>query len=1232
MLHLATALLLALAPLQPIRAAQSGADGARVASGSDAATAPALTAELLVGHPGLFGGRYDAVRSDWLAALAADPRSPLAQQAVASLLDLEGLCPEPIPLATLRELRDAVVDGRARDLLAQLEQDAVWRTTFSKSPARLRPRTDLDEVSDWFVVGPLGPLDRYEPLWGPQPNDGPARTWRTAYPTDFGTEVEWKHVAAREGTLDPDGHVHPSVGGELYLAAWFECELESATIELYANFPVQVYWNGELALEDLHGGLTEGDDLHTFGVDFAPGPNALVLRCDNGYAGMVRARVLALDGTLAAGEVRSVASIDAVPAAYPDARPHATPPQRIASVGPDGADGFEQALAILEHRHDGTLDEALTVAEPVETGAVGAWLYQRYFALANCVHLPDEVQRRRQMELERRMDELDLAVPELAQNRAFRLLEEDRPGEALEIARELTERHPDVPRFATLEFEALSALDPTGTLELLAVRERLARHEDADTLGRLASRSYARNDRPAALALHERAARLDGRSSAGHANSVLGLLSSGGRSDLERALEWIATWRAADPDARWLDDEEASVRRSLGDTAFYEQHLRSRIADFPFDAGLQAALGDHLLEQGREAEARDAYLAALDLDPSDTALRQTVGELGVPDPAEDFFRAFAVDREAVLAHARDEVTDASTSLALDGRMVFVRPDGSFHVRDHTITTAHDRTGTEMLHESPVADEPHVAQVLDVDGGTYEPIVVEGSWVMPSLDPGDAVELVFDNHVSGTLGVAPQLGRWMFESFEQPYLLSRLVVYLPDGTPGRFELHAFEGTHETKRWETPAGPGTVHVFETRDMLRLPEEPARPANSNLMQWLEYGEDIELAHLTEERRRNLSFTTSLAADVELELRALAQRVAADRPARERARALYDAVADHVLEFAGDGDTTDVWTMRRGRPLGLLAALFELAGVEFEWAVPHPQLPDDLAPVSFDPFVSRDDFGEPLIRLAPASEGVEPTWLLVPEGGRGLPFGRLPQVMAGGRVVVLGADGPRFESLPAPSTDALDETELAIQLADDKSATVTGSVVLRDLQGPALREALSQAEPEQREQWLRQFVAQKVGGIDLESFEFVNLDVRGADLELRFAGTVQRFVRGTRKSPYLKDPVPGWSLARSLGSSDRVWPLNLLVDQSQRVRITIRASDGYALPTEPESAVLDRPGLLYSVRRAPAADGALVIERDVALRGLRVAANDVGTFLAELGAVEELLDAKVELTPAGD
>jgi tetratricopeptide (TPR) repeat protein len=1232
MLHLATALVLALAPLPRVLPAQPGADSARLATDAPTATAPTLTAELLVGHPGLFDGRYDAVRADWLAALAADPTSPLARQTVASLLDVEGLCAAPIPLATLRELRDAVVDGRARDLLAQMEEDAVWRTTFSKSPAQLRPRTDLDEITDWFVIGPIGPLDRYEPLWGPQPKSGPAREWRTAYATDFGTEVHWKHVAAREGTLDPDGHVHPAVGGELYLAAWFECELESATIELYANFPVQVYWNGELALEDLHGGLTEGDDLHTFGVDFAPGPNALVLRCDNGYAGMVRARVLALGGTLASGEVVSSASLDAVPAAYPDARPHATPPQRIASVGPDGAGGFEQALAILEHRHDGTVDEALTVAEPVEAAAIGAWLYQRYFALANCVHLPDEVQRRRQMELERRMDDLDLDVPELAQNRAFRLLEEDRPEEALEIARELTSRHPDVPRFATLEFEALSALDPTGTLELLAVRERLERHEDADTLGRLAGRSYARNDRPAALALHERAARLDGRRSAGHASSVLGLLSSGGRSDLERALEWIATWRAADPDARWLDDEEARVRRSLGDTAFYEQHLRSRIADFPFDAGLHGALGDHLLEQGRDAQARDAYLAALDLDQSDTALRQTLGELGVPDPAEDFFRAFAVDRDAVLAHARDEVTDASTSLALDGRMVFVRPDGSFHVRDHTITTAHDRTGTEMLHESPVVGEPHVAQVLDVDGGTFEPIVVDGSWVMPSLDPGDAVELVFDNHVSGTPGVAPQLGSWMFESFEQPFLLSRLVVFLPDGTPGRFELHEFDGTHEMQRWETPSGPGTVHVFETRDRVRLPEEPARPTNLNLLGWLQYGEDLDLAHLAEEQRRDLSWSTSLAADVELELRALARRVAVDRPQQERARALYDAITEHVLEFSGDGDTTDVWTMRRGRPLGLLAALYELAGVEFEWAVPHPLLPEELAPVSFDPFVSRDDFGEPLIRLAPTSEGAEPTWLLVPEGGRGLPFGRLRQVLAGGRVVVLGATGPRFESLPAPTPEALDETELVIHLADDKSASVSGTMVLRDFQGPALREALAQAEPQQREQWLRQFVAQKVGGIDLESFEFVNLDVRGADLELRFAGTVQRFVRGTRKSPYLEDPVPGWSLGRALGSSDRVWPLELLVDQSQRVRLTIHPSEGYALPTQPEAAVLDRPGLFFSVRRSLTPDGSLVIERDVALRGLRVAANDVGAFLAELTRVEELLDAKVELTAAGD
>lgn len=1193
---------------------------------------PPLTAELLVGHPGLFDGRYDAVRADWLSALASDPTSPLARQTVASLFDVEGLCSKPIPLATLRELRDAVVDGRARGLLALLEEDAVWRSTFSDEPARLRARTDLDEITDWFVLGPIGPLDRVEPLWGPLPTSGPAREWRREYATDFGTQVQWKHVEALVGSLDPDGHVHPFMGGELYLATWFECDLETASIELYADFPLQIFWNGELALEDLRGGLTEGTDLHTFGVDLAPGPNALVVRCDNGYAGAVRARMLAADGTLAPGDVRSVANLDSLPAIYPGARPHATPPPRTAAVGPDGAGGFEQALAILEHRHDGTDDVALTIAEPVQAEALGAWIYQRYFSLASCVHLPDEVQRRKLMELERRMDELDLDIPELAMNRARRLLVEDRPDEALEIASDLAARFPAVPNFAALEFDALATLDPTGTLELLAVRERLARAVDADTLARLAGRVYARNDRAAALELHERAARLDGRASSGHASAVLNLLATGDRDDLERALEWIATWRASDPEARWLDYEEAAVREALGDAAYFEGHLREEVARYPLDAYVQVALAEHLLEQGRDDEARDLFRSALALEPSDTALRQTLAALGVPDPAEDFFQAFAADRDAALARARDEVTDASTSLALDGRMVFVRPDGSFHMRDHTITTAHDRTGTEMLHERPVQGEPRVAQVLDVDGGTFEPIVVEGSWVMPSLDPGDAVELVFDSHVSGAPGVAPALGRWNFESFEQPYLISRLVLFLPDGLPGRVELNAFEGSHTTQRWETPSGPGTVHIFETRDMARLPEEPARPAGPNLVQGLAYGEDLELAHVAEEQRRGISWETSLAADVELELRALARRVAADLPASERARALYDAVADHVLDFSGGADTTDVWTMRRGRPLGLLAALFELAGVEFEWAVPHPLLPDELAPIRVDHFVSWDDFGDPLLRLAPTEDGGSPLWLLVPDGGRGLPFGRLPQMLAGGRVVVLGADGPRFESLPAPTPDALDETVLEIHLADDKSATVSGSVVLRDFQGPALREALSQAEPQQREQWLRQFVAQKVGGIDLQTFEFVDLDVRGADLELRFTGTLPRFVRGSRKSPYLKDPVPGWSLGRALGSSDRVWPLELLVDQSQHVRLTIHPSEGFALQSEPESARLDRPGLFFEVRRTPGPDGSLVIERDVALRGLRVDAADVGAFLAELTGVEELLDAKVELTPADD
>lgn len=1218
-LFLPLALALSFALTAPAARAANPAPNAAVTGDREAA--PALDARLIVGHPGLLDGSFDAVSADLMAALEADPTAPLAHAAVQALFDLNGLRSQPLDLERVRALRDAVVDGRAKDGLARLERLETARRAFGDDAATARGRGDLDEVENWFLLGPLGPLDRIEPLWGPLPDTGPARTFERSVASDFGTQLEWIPAAAEDGWVHVDERIRPATGGELFFATFIDVDIASGVLVLEADFPLQAFWNGELVLDARQRGLTDTASRHEIDVRFTPDEHdALVVRCDNGYSDALRARVLAADGSVYAGTVRSIDHIDAVPSAYPTYRA-ADPVGRRAAPSSDA--GFDTVLDLFIARRDGRYDEALTVPEPTDIEALGAWLYQRYFALTNAIHLPSEVQRRLLVQVEGRLADLGLDVPEIRQWRARRHLEEDRAAEALDAARTLVERHPGVPAFRMLERGALAEVDPTGVLELVAARG--AGPDDADALDRLADWALGRNDFAGALDLYRRAARLDGRPDSGYARSVMDILAGGTDAQQRELFDWIEHYRAGVREADWLKDYEARAHLRLGDAQPLEALLRERLAHAPRSASRHAELGDFLLERGRDDEALAAYREAARLAPDDRALRRVLDTLGERDPAEAFFEAFAVDGSEELAAARALETTASTSLALDVRMDYVRPDGSYRSRIHLVTVAHDRAGTEQLHESSVAGEPRVARVVQSDGSTAEPVAVEGSWVMPTLDPGDAVELVFDENVAGTPGVAPRLPLWRFESFEQPYQRSRLVMFLPENVPGRLELHDFDGTHEEIPWEG----GTVHVLELRESPRLDEEPARPADMNLLTWATYGDDLVLAHVAEEERRSASWAAWLAADVEIELRELARDVAAGLPVEQRPQALYDAVSEHVLDFSGDGDTTDVWTLRRGRPIGLYAALLGLAGVPYEWALPHPLFPERLDPVDVDPFVSYDDFGDWMLRIAPASGATEPTWVLMPAGGRGLPLGRLPSDLAGAQVLVLGSDEHRFERLPRGERPPTSETTIVVHLADDKSARIEGRVILRDVLGPLTREAIGQAEPQQRAPIAQQIASQAISGLELADSEFVDLDVRGADFELRFEGTVDRFVRGTSRSPYCSAVVQPIRFSRAIGSADRTWPFELLTTQSELTTVTIHPSPGYELPANARSARVDEHGLLFDLRWTPNDDGSLTIERRFAIDGVRVAPEDVGRLLVQLAQVEDLDGDRIELEP---
>lgn len=1177
--------------------------------------APVLSGpELLVAHPGLFEGRYSEVREEQLAALEAEPNAAWSYAATRSIVLLEDYCPDGIAPARLEELAGRVTDGRTQFAIKLLLQGEIIRRRFSESPYPAVHDLHADFLDNWFALGPYGQLNEPSPLWGDDDAEAPHHVLRAEYQANSGATLSWRPLTRERNDVGvlPDSELYPAAGGTAFLLASIEANVSEALLEIISPRPLQVFWNGELVHEELRVGLTHSDARMTVPVQVAPGPNRLLLRFENGASSSLGARLLQLDGQLLQNSATSSTSLETA------LRPHSvTDSVSVQAPNVPAADTpFSSCVEMLLALSNNRADAALAIPEPTSAGEVPAWLRLRHLAIRSADHLPAEVHRRFQLNVEDHLERLDVHIPEIIAERALRLMDEDQVGDALTLAEELLAAHPRVPAFHWIRNDALGALDASGVMSNQGARSTLEVIDDSVAWELLADEALARSDVAGAIEHLTRAAAVDG-----SASRLLGLLAKGDATDHQVADKILQRLKADNPGSSWYENFELGMLAQRKELAAIEAALDKDVAERPDKPANWQLLASFHLRHGDNAKARVALERALAVDPSDLWSRRALEQLGTQNDSEAFFSEFAPNRDAALA-AGETAEGASTALVLDSRLVFVREDGSLHSRTHQITLALDRTGTEMLQEQSSMGETIVAKVLGADGVTFEPVLVNGSWVMPSLDPGDAVEMVFDEFAAASHGSAPNLSMWTFESFEQPFLVSRYAVYLPPGLAGEWNADSFTGDHQEIPWKN----GTVHIFEMRDRPRLEPEAAAPSQRELLSWVSYGEDDKVNFLAQALSSNLAWQKDVAADVRLELEAFVSQVAAEHSAEEMPHALYDAVTEHVIEFAGSGDTTDVWYLQRGNPMGLLAALFDIAEVEYEWCMPYPSGPPELDADPKRPFLTGNVLGSPWFRITNPSGEV--TWLFIPGGGRGYTFGRVPAGLAGSRLLVLGDDGPRFETVAeARDDDWMSELEIDIYMQADKTARVSIHYLMSDVSGPLTREIVSQLEPQQRDQGLRQMAGGLVRGIDITDWDVKEMSVRGNDLELTIEGTMKSFVRGSKTKPYCKLPWPKHGLSRAAGEGDRTWPFALRIHRADKSVVRIHASDAWQFGTPPESKLVEREGIHYEIRFEPEAD-MLTVQKDFRIHGLFLTADELAAFARELKDLEDLDTARIPLS----
>lgn len=1176
----------------------------------------ALTAELVAGG-GLAAGDQDAAREALLAAVEADPTSPLVAEALSEIARAAELCRDPLDPRRLVALVPEVRDGHASLLLRRELLDQARRARFSDAP--FVPEGDLfaDLVSEWRLLGPLGALDHPEPLRAPLEPDGPVAELAATHRAADGTSLAWRPLRRERNQLAvaPRRHLWPDAGVG-YLLAFLRADVAEAVLEVHAREPgpVQVFWNGRQVLDVLRRDVTGRGDRFLARVPVQPGWNALLLRFPVAQAEALGARLLA--ATPAGAGI--ALSCEEAPAEgpLPPWTPVSFEPQSPAP--PEPASGWEGVLAMLRAVGEGRPDIALAAGAPADGDARlrAAWLRARHRALREAIHLPAEVQRRSQIEVETELEALGALPPAAWLTRIRRLTQEDQLAHALAQADAMLAAAPDSVVARIARVRVLEALDETGVLaraELEALLSDHPRHPTAANV--LSDWRETDGDAAGALDLAWRALALDG-SDHDSQERVLRLATRAGGEHLARLRERLDAWRAEEPGNPRVAELRDDVFRRTGDQRGREASLREQRARLGGHPGATQELAAFLVSRGREAEALELLDEQLARDPGQHWARFAAAYLGRSDPAQRFFQELAPDREEALAAARG-AGGASVVEALDSGMVYLFPDGSSRQRFHTLTVALDRKGTELLHEAPVAPETRLARVLKADGRTLEPVDVDDTWVMPSLEPGDAVELVVERFTRGLRGVAPDLGWWRFASFEKPFVRSRYVLYVPDGLPG--ELRAFhpDWEHEERRW----GGGTVHVFLASDQPRRKEEPLRPSYEEILPWVQYGADREVEPIAASWRRRLEYLSGLPADVEGELAAVVAAVAAEldpaATAHERARALYERVTQRVLEFDGPALASHAWTLRRGDPICLFAALYELAGIPFEWAVLESAVAPELEPEPVRAFAFSRGFTVPAIRLA-AEDGGEPVWQLRP-AGRGARFGAIPDETAGVRALVLGADGPRMETLPRDQLERSWDLDLdvAYALDSDGAAGVAGRVAITSAEGAVVRERLSQLGAVEREGAARQLAARLVAGLDLTDFDFPGLEESGGPFVLAFRGRIPRFVRSSGDEHLADLRLPPSGLSTGLGAADRTWPLAFRASSRARARVRVELGDAWRVAGAPAPFQEEREGFVH----------ALDVERDestcsatrtLIVRGLVLAPEEVGPFLTREAELE--------------
>jgi len=616
----------------------------------------------------------------------------------------------------------------------------------------------------------------------------------------------------------------------------------------------------------------------------------------------------------------------------------------------------------------------------------------------------------------------------------------------------------------------------------------------------------------------------------------------------------------------------------------------------------------------------DAELSALqdviDRTPSSRVARERLAALLGFDETHDFFERYDVEGAALIAAYDPSGRADSVVRLLDLGVVRLFPDGSFETYTHELIQVRDLDACNR--EGTVRLRGEVLKIVTIkaDGTVYQPVRLNGEYVMPNLEPGDFIETITHARRGAPSDGVVRLGSWFFTSVSEPFLLSRYVVSIPVEQDLRLETGQFDGVHDVIR-----GDGfTIHAFERRDGERVLTEPGVPSRRRFLPWVEFGIDAEWGPVLSQMRLDLDSMALVTPEIEAAARDAIQGVDGQMA---QARALHAMVAGLLDQrFRFPSPAVSALLAREGNPTVLYAALLSAVGIQrdFVWSLNAPPIADQEADA---PFFEPTRYRQRLLLVVRPNDGPD-AWCDLAH--RTLPYGHLVGDNSGaGAVQVDTGDLLSVPSSEPPGND----WKLRCRLVADGSADIEGRLRLLGGPGFTAREQLRDY-PELYHQPIVQGVATRgLAGLDLVTHAITGLsdeDEQGVAFD--WSGTMLRFLDGDDVELSRPLPIPRLELSSSLAiEGARRLPFLSSSLGIERTEVTLELETGLDLLEPPSGLQLSFGGWSYELSLVAEGAGRWVLRREMRQQPFAIEADEYAGLIAFCVAVDKAEEARLHL-----